>query len=129
MGRWLDDLTKGEWGHLLRLLETPSLWAFALLAGRLGLPEAVEACDQRDELPEEVRAILYLGDYQPGHLPSGEEIRLTILGCRIAWRREREEAVYRQELADICRDLKVSPVELLRAQDIYMTYRLQTKRA
>ena len=118
----LADMSDGEARTLFKLLEAPSLWAFSLLAGRLGLSEAVRLCGV-DELPEDVLVVLRLGSYGQEHLPAEEAIRKAILGCRIAFRLERGHGN-----AKVCRELAITPVEMLRAQDVQLSYRLRVDR-
>lgn len=111
---WLADLTDTEHRYVLRMLEAPSLWAFALLAGEHGLERAVGLCEHREGgMPPEDEAVLARGDYTPLHLPEPEAIRYAILGCRIEARRQKKGT---DAFLQACLDLGVNDLQAARAQ-------------
>lgn len=77
------DLDSSDWRHVDCLLAAPSLWALQLLASKVGLDAAVEACRDQDALCDEHVAVLRVGSYEPRHLPAHDIVTAALLGCRV----------------------------------------------
>jgi len=67
---------------LLRACRAPDLWAFASLAGAVGLGRAVEVCQSR-EIPPAALRVFEVGRWQAANLPPRELVEQVILAVRV----------------------------------------------
>jgi len=110
------DLSSKETAILTRLLGSPHMWPFALLAADVGFDEAVVLCASR-EISDSSLAKLAEGFYTVDDLPSGRTIRLLIWACRLQRRREgriKNKEVSLQEVAEATGGTLGDAVEALR---------------
>ena len=82
--RW-DDLHPTAQRHFLELLDRPGLWAFAVVAAKLGMEEAIKACGV-EGLPRAGADALREGGWDTLHLPSEEAVRSLMLAIHIRHR-------------------------------------------
>lgn len=83
------DLAQREQDAFIKLLEQPSLWAFAVVAAKLGMEQAIGALDREGHTPEVVNA-LRSGGWGPQHLPRRHTIDALLLSVRLVVPLERD---------------------------------------
>lgn len=77
-----------EWDVLRTALGHPTMWAFAILAGEVGLDAAADCCRSRS-VPDGARAKLAAGHYTVDHLPGADLVARVRLGARLESERRR----------------------------------------
>ena len=76
------DLSAAERRLLERVLRSPSLWMFQVIAGHLGLDGAVEACGTR-VVPADLAAKLAACGWSADRLPPVKDIEALLFGLRV----------------------------------------------
>ena len=76
------NLTDQEHAALMRVFLSPALWPVSRLAAELGMRRAFEVCETREPASDAV-AVLKRGAYTIDELPTGDELRLVVIGVRV----------------------------------------------
>ena len=116
------EFGEGDRSHLRRLLEAPALWPFAVLVGEMGLDAAVDACVEREAIPEEYVDLLRQGGWNVYHLPRHESIVAALWAVRFVARQKGKKG--REAPAETARALGATHQEGQAALRILESYGL-----
>jgi len=106
-------LTKREMRLLEGALRSPALWAFAVVAGEMGLHGAIQACET-GEITDAALARLTEGRWTTKHLPPREKAEQVILAVVIKARMRKGRCI-----EEIAGKLGATRLEAMHALGVY----------